>query len=439
MAFLDTAGLERLWTQICAKLGTKVDAVEGKQLSTNDYTTAEKEKLAGLSDTKVTTNTVSPTSETSYYPTMSVNSTTGANGTLVKHAAFRSALMHGTADTVGMSKLVLGNSTKAGVAGNMAAILTLYSDGAGAGLLKQATTDSWPTHYLPTTSGTLLNSQSTASKAKADENGYELDRVYNAKIPIGTSIAANSDLNTVDFLKVGNYYCSTDVTVKTFSNCPTPRAFMMQVYNPLSATIDDESTGTWRYRIRKILTYTGEEYIQYVNSGSTAGTFTYDAWKHIAKSGDAISMYGVTTSGTGDAYTATVDGITYLGAGARFIMVPHTVSTSATATLNVNGLGAKTLRRALSSGGVATVASESAGWLVANIPVEVMYNGTYWLVMDMVRPNMADAYGTLPVSKGGTGATAAGTTLLSNIGITSGTGEPPSSGTAGTIYIQYSK
>lgn len=45
--------------------------------------------------------------------------------------------------------------------------------------------------------------------------------------------------------------------------------------------------------------------------------------------------------------------------------------------------------------------------------------------------------GTLTVAHGGTGATAKGTTLLSNIGITTGTAAPAATGTAGTIYIQY--
>lgn len=45
---LDKTGLTRLWQHIVARLGTKVDKVEGKGLSTNDYTTAEKDKLAGI-------------------------------------------------------------------------------------------------------------------------------------------------------------------------------------------------------------------------------------------------------------------------------------------------------------------------------------------------------------------------------------------------------
>lgn len=48
MAFLDKTGVERLWAHIISKLGEKVDMVEGKGLSTNDYTDEEKEKLANL-------------------------------------------------------------------------------------------------------------------------------------------------------------------------------------------------------------------------------------------------------------------------------------------------------------------------------------------------------------------------------------------------------
>lgn len=45
---LDKTGLTRLWQHIVARLGTKVDKVEGKGLSTNDFTTEEKNKLAAI-------------------------------------------------------------------------------------------------------------------------------------------------------------------------------------------------------------------------------------------------------------------------------------------------------------------------------------------------------------------------------------------------------
>lgn len=46
--FLDTSGLTYLWGKIKAALNNKVDVEAGKGLSTEDYTTAEKNKLSGI-------------------------------------------------------------------------------------------------------------------------------------------------------------------------------------------------------------------------------------------------------------------------------------------------------------------------------------------------------------------------------------------------------
>ena len=48
MPFLDLEGLQILWSNILSKLSNKVDHVEGKQLSTNDFTNEEKSKLKEL-------------------------------------------------------------------------------------------------------------------------------------------------------------------------------------------------------------------------------------------------------------------------------------------------------------------------------------------------------------------------------------------------------
>ena len=52
---LDRTGAVHLWKTIEAMLGTKVDKIEGFGLSSNDYTTEEKNKLASLSDPNVAT------------------------------------------------------------------------------------------------------------------------------------------------------------------------------------------------------------------------------------------------------------------------------------------------------------------------------------------------------------------------------------------------
>lgn len=119
------------------------------------------------------------------------------------------------------------------------------------------------------------------------------------------------------------------------------------------------------------------------------------------------------TSGSGSAYTATVTGLS-LVAGNSFVMVPHTASTTTAPTLNVNGLGAKNIRMRLSSNTSSTIQLIRSDFLVANKPVRVVYDGTYWVLDDFVQPDASCLYGTL-ISRG----TSA-----------------PSNSTGGFIYIQ---
>ena len=127
-----------------------------------------------------------------------------------------------------------------------------------------------------------------------------------------------------------------------------------------------------------------------------------------------IGINAVTTGGTGAAYTATVNGITSLTAGRSFIMVPHVTSTTTAPTLNVGGLGAKNIRMRLSSNTSSTIQLIRSDFLVANNPVKVVYDGTYWVLDDFVQPDANHLYGTL-ISRG----TSA-----------------PSNSTGGFIYIQ---
>ncbi len=55
--FLDQNGLLYLWNKIKSLTGSKVDKVEGKGLSANDFTTEEKTKLAGLENYTLPTAT----------------------------------------------------------------------------------------------------------------------------------------------------------------------------------------------------------------------------------------------------------------------------------------------------------------------------------------------------------------------------------------------
>ena len=115
-------------------------------------------------------------------------------------------------------------------------------------------------------------------------------------------------------------------------------------------------------------------------------------------------QYAVTTTGSGSAYIATVPSVTALTAGASFIMIPHVVSASTTPTLNVNGLGAKNLRRRLNNMATSLQPGYTTTWIAQGMPIRVIYDGTAWVVEGHEKPASADLYGTLDIDKGGTNA-----------------------------------
>ena len=125
---------------------------------------------------------------------------------------------------------------------------------------------------------------------------------------------------------------------------------------------------------------------------------------NIAKVKSASAV--VTTTGTGAAYLAAVDGITELSVGLTLTIIPHTASTSTEPTLNLNSLGAKAIKQKLSGSTGGVTAGNSAGWITADKPLTVRYDGTQW-VADLTRQNAAELTGTVLISHGGTGSTTA--------------------------------
>lgn len=111
----------------------------------------------------------------------------------------------------------------------------------------------------------------------------------------------------------------------------------------------------------------------------------------------------VASSNDGITYTADVNGVTDLYNGLSITIVPAVASASTAPKLDINGLGAKTIRRRISGNTALTVAGSSDDWLAKNKPIIVTYNGTFWLT-DNIKPNANDLYGYTPITGGGTGA-----------------------------------
>ena len=153
---------------------------------------------------------------------------------------------------------------------------------------------------------------------------------------------------------------------------------------------------------------------------------------------DGYAPLAVATSSDGVTYTATADGIDSLKVGTILTIVPNMTSTTTAVKLNVNGLGEKTIRQSASYNTTMTLVPSVVGWLVANNPATLQYDGTYWRTM-IARANANDLHGTTKVENGGTGATTAAS-ALQNLGITYGTADL-TAGTSelatGAIYLVY--
>lgn len=113
----------------------------------------------------------------------------------------------------------------------------------------------------------------------------------------------------------------------------------------------------------------------------------------------------VTTSGTGSAFTVTVSGITELTKGLLLTVIPHTNSTSMVPTLNLNGLGTKTIKRRSSHSNGSFADGNAGTWLTSGKPQLLQYDGTYWITVGNNKPYGDDLDGVVGTGNGGTGRT----------------------------------
>ena len=275
-----------------SELESKVDKVIGKQLSTEDFTTLLKSKLESLKnydDTELVSriDTIQETIDTLF--SKDASSAIESFNEII-------AFLEGVEDSENIDSIIASIEqqiadvakvipSKVSELENDKGYLTEHQD------VSHLATREELESGLATKQDTISDLETIRNEAnKVSEiigadgylysNGEKVDmRFTRSLLPVGTSIPASANLNTIEYLKIGKYYCSLNVDAKTIKNCPTNMAFSMEVFNPLGTNIDDETTTDYTYRLRILTPYnTGIHYIQCCKTTGTPGTWTYESW-----------------------------------------------------------------------------------------------------------------------------------------------------------------
>ena len=119
-----------------------------------------------------------------------------------------------------------------------------------------------------------------------DYHQYATNLVPRLAQDLSFTIVANSNLNTLPYLRPGQYYCATDVNATSLTNSPTTDSFTMTVSVPTRETFEDDATVAYVSRVREITTWKGAKYIQSCYTQGTAGSYTFGAWNKVITNGD---------------------------------------------------------------------------------------------------------------------------------------------------------
>ena len=384
----------------------KVDKISGKGLSTNDYTTAEKNKLASIAEGANKTIVDSELSSTSTDPVQNkvVNAAINDLNTLVGDTAVATQISNAVASKADASHT--------------------HHD----------------RYYTESEIDTKLSGKSDTSHTHStyvNQNAFSNIKVGN------TTVAADTATDTVTLVAGNNITITPDATNDKIIIAATDTVYTHPssgvtagTYKSVTVNAQGHVTGgsnpttlsgygitdaATKSALTAVSDLVGDTAVSAQISDYAAPKSHTHNYAGSSSAGGAAKVsesdIGITTAGNGSAYTATVPGITALASGVSFIMVPHVVSSSTTPTLNVNSLGAKNIKRRLSSISTSVQSGYSNTWLAKGTPFRVTYDGTQWIVEGLTKPATADLCGTLSVEKGGTGATSA-SDARTNLGIT---------------------
>ena len=97
-----------------------------------------------------------------------------------------------------------------------------------------------------------------------------------------TYFSENDDLNTAKYTIPGKYNIPSAAVGNTIKNRPESNLsmFFLLVYNPSNSEMGALGTNTYRYRLRILITWSGQMYMQRAHCEANT-TIIYDSWQKI--------------------------------------------------------------------------------------------------------------------------------------------------------------
>ena len=377
-----------------AAIGNKVDKVSGKGLSTNDYTTAEKDKLAGIATgaNAYTLPTASSSTLGGVKTTSTVTSTSGLTACPIISGV---PYYKDTNTTYSLSSF--------GVTATAAELN--YTDGVTSNIQTQLDGKAASSHSHSAATTSAAGFMSASDKSKLDGITASADSVsFTQSLTSGTQVGTitingtgtalyaptNTDTHYTTGLKVGASASATSNAAATNGNVylnvldNTTVRDSHKIVGSGATTVTSDANGV-------------------ITISSTDNNTVYTHPTYTARTGKPTANQTPAFGGTATVSQITSDATGHVtGATDRTITIPSTLS---------NGTGTAGLIKTSST--VTSNSGYTACPVISGVPYYKDTNTTYTL---------SSITGTLAVSKGGTGATTASDAMtnLAASGITSG-------------------
>lgn len=291
---------------------------------------------------------------------------------------------------------------------------------AGANYVSLETYEGQGSSYVKVRETADISKVTIVASSAHDESVGDVDIIASNSVSItapsmalnGASVATKGDM--IPYTSYGCY--SPEFTVADLISQLTNEGVTTISGQPVIVSFDGMVSGTFLCRFNNYHTnYYGCEFTDLKNletfyfEGESSSLSIYNslssANKQLSLNDLNNSRFGTVveaTSTDGVKYTATVDGLSELYVGASIIIIPDKTSTNMyNVSLNVNGLGAKAIKRWDNLYTHEYWSFKNADWFRAGYPIRVMFNGTYWIIEGMNKPYATDLNGVVPVANGG--------------------------------------